>query len=76
MISLNYACSKCTFKTSVLTDAQDHSNDTRHHITLSGFMSPNQEPKSTVVYDPEAAHMKRAKDAAIMRAARDKGLVK
>lgn len=74
MISMSYSC-RCGWRSAVLNDAQDHANSTFHHVDLHGFITPNKLPVANTQSIEEAAR-KRAKESAILRAARDKGLLK
>lgn len=74
MISMSYFCTKCGYKTAILDDAQDHTNETTHHMGINGFITPNK-----ITIDKEAirasAQASRARDTAILRLAKEKGLV-
>lgn len=75
MTSWEYTCTVCKYATPLLNNAQDHANETRHHLKVHGFLTPNRPPKTTTYNAPEA-QMQRARDAQILRVARDKGLLK
>lgn len=72
MITMSYAC-KCGYATGVLDAAQQHSNATRHHVEIHGFLTPNAVP-AIIGPTPEAIKQK-LREAAILRAAREKGLL-
>lgn len=74
MISLSYSC-RCGFASSILDDAQDHSNSTQHHVSIVGFMTPTKSPVANI-HAVEERHKARVREATIMRLARDKGLLK
>lgn len=75
MISLYYSCSKCEYSTGVLNDAQEHSNSTQHHIHIKGFLTPTTAPVADLETLRHNAAVKRMKESAILRIARDKGLL-
>lgn len=75
MITLNYSC-KCGYVSSILDDAQKHVNATRHHIDVSGFLTPNITLVKAAQEGAPEAVKERARENAILRAARDRGLLK
>lgn len=75
MISLSYSCSKCEYSTGVLNDAQEHSNSTQHHIKVQGFLTPTTTPVADLDSLRQNAAVKRMRESAILRLARDKGLL-
>lgn len=75
MISMSYSCTKCEFRSALLEDAQEHANSTRHHLDIKGFISPNGLPKS-VDARIELQARERAKQSAILRLAKERGLVR
>lgn len=73
MINLTYACSRCPFKTGVLDLAQLHANNTKHAVSVHGTITA--QVTELVEGKTNAAAVTRAREAVIMRIARDKGLV-
>lgn len=74
-ITLSYSCS-CGFHSGILDDAQKHANWEGHYVDVSGCMTPTVETPLKLKGDITAQARAKAKDAAIMRAARDRGLLK
>ena len=72
MISLTYSCT-CGFKTPILTSAQEHADTTQHVVEVRGSITSQKRPKAVQI---EQAARDRALNAAILRAARDRGLIK
>lgn len=73
MIQLSYRCA-CGAKTSDLDTAQKHADATGHVVTISGSMT-SREPVVSSTKIAESAERK-MREAAILRLARDRGLLK
>lgn len=73
MISLTYSCT-CGFKTAILTAAQEHADQTQHIIDIRGSLTAQKPPKADTAIEKSARD--RALRNAILRAARDRGLIK
>lgn len=73
MISLNYVC-RCGWKSGILDSAQAHANATSHTVSVQGTITSNKpdEPVLTTIADRAK---NTAREAAILRAARDRGLL-
>lgn len=74
MITLTYSC-KCGWQSVILDDAQEHSNLTRHKVEIVGSLTPNKAIPTTYV-DIEERARARARESAILRIAKEKGLVR
>jgi hypothetical protein len=72
-ISLHYTC-ECGATTAHLDEAQAHANEDGHVVRVSGTLTSNV-PVISATAIAKAAEGK-ARDAAILRAARDRGLLK
>lgn len=71
MISLTYFC-KCGWRSPVLDNAQAHADTTGHVVTVTGSIT------STKTFDAKQiakTAAEKAREAAILRAARDRGLL-
>lgn len=72
-ITMDYRCTQCSYASALLDDAQAHANDTTHTLRIHGSLTPNK-----IIYDIvaiERAAERKMRDAAIMREARDRGLL-
>lgn len=74
-ITMSYSCS-CGFHTGILDDAQKHANWEGHYLDIHGCLSPTVETPLKLKGDITAQARAKARDAAILRAARDRGLLK
>ena len=83
MIRVAFSCAQCAWSrvgatTGPMLEAQDHANQTGHVIRVSGQV----DDRVMVVKSPEPADLsaqaalRRARESAILRLARDKGLLK
>lgn len=72
MISMSYAC-KCGWESYVLSDAQDHADKEQHSVAIRGFISPRVDPRSATTAE---VVKKKAFDQAVLRAAKERGLLK
>lgn len=76
MISLLYLCASCAqFETSDLDSAQRHADTTGHTVRVSGTITPRVYRQTNTLFD-SAATSDKVRDNAVLRAARDRGLLK
>jgi hypothetical protein len=71
-ITLFYAC-KCGFSSGALEKAEQHAQTTSHVVNITGTLTPK------ITLDVEAisaSAAEKARDSAVLRAARDRGLLK
>ena len=73
-INLFYECTTCDFQSSSLEDAQRHADEREHTISIEGTLTAR--PNSTAnILSIEQAAARKAREAAILRAARDRNLL-
>ncbi len=72
-IQMTYRCN-CGYATPILDNAIKHSNTTRHTVMITGGITPSEESR-VWKYDADASAMQRAREAAILRTAKERGLI-
>ena len=75
MLRFDYRCQVCPFRTSMLSLAQEHSNDSRHAVDIRGEMTPEEGTlKLSDALSPPL--QQKVREDTILRLAKQKGLVK
>lgn len=72
-IHMVYECG-CGYSSHILNDAQAHANTTGHPVRIVGSLTANVQFFDTVAI--EKAAEQRARDSAVMRAAKERGLLR
>jgi hypothetical protein len=72
MLRMAYQCKDCGEVFAFLDPAQEHANETRHTLYISGEMTPSKPARKT---EKETILAKKAaKDAAVIREAKKRGI--
>ena len=74
MLRMYYACVSCKDRLTTLTDAQRHADASGHVVTIRGDVLPSDNVADLKKLDASDQARRKAHDAAVLRAARDRGL--